>query len=129
MTAWIGWARRPVLLDAAVAVGFAVLVLIESTTNMDDGYRNGPSGWNLPLLLGTVGCLAWRRRFPEGALLAGYAFVLVPSLFAAHTIYFFGTLVPLLVLTYTVARSGRHPWLPAVPRPSRHPRSLNRRRS
>ncbi|HMC69819.1 MAG TPA: histidine kinase, partial [Mycobacteriales bacterium] len=38
------------------------------------------------------------------AILIGYSFVLVPSLFVAHTVFFFGTLMPLLVLTYTGAR-------------------------
>jgi signal transduction histidine kinase len=34
----------------------------------------------------------------------GYAPVLVTSLFAEHTIFFFGTLMPLLALTYTATR-------------------------
>jgi signal transduction histidine kinase len=113
MTVRAGWIRAYAL-DAALAAGFAVLVVVESSTQVDDGYRNGAVGWNLPLLLGTVACLPWRRRFPLTALLAGYAFVVVPSLFIAHTIYFFGTLLPLLLLTYTAARVGRHPFVPAL---------------
>jgi signal transduction histidine kinase len=74
------------------------------STRIDDGYRAGAMWWNVPLLVGTVAALAWRRSRAVVALIAGYAFVLVPSLFAAHTIFFFGTLLPLLLLTYTATR-------------------------
>jgi signal transduction histidine kinase len=71
---------------------------------MDDGYLAGATAWNAPILLGTVAALAWRRRSTGLAIIAGYALALIPSLFVAHTIFYFGTLIPLLLLTYTGAR-------------------------
>ena len=96
--------RDPRLLDPLVAVGFAVLVVAELFAHMDDGYQAGRAAWNAPILLGTVTALAWRRRSPGWALVAGYAVTLGPSLFVAHTIFFFGTLIPLLLLTGTAAQ-------------------------
>ena len=98
------WLRNRTVIDLLTAAGFAILVLVELMTHMDDGYRTGAASWNLPILLGTVGSLAIRRRHTGLAILIGYSFVLVPSLFVAHTVFFFGTLMPLLVLTYTGAR-------------------------
>jgi signal transduction histidine kinase len=95
--------RDPRLVDPLIAVGFAILVVAELLAHMDDGYRAGDAAWNTPILLGTVAALAWRRRSTGWALIAGYAFALIPSLFVAHTIFFFGTLIPLLVLTFTAA--------------------------
>src|SRR3954468_7591502 len=105
--------RTPAVVDALTALGFAILVLIELKAHMDDGYSAGAASWNLPLLLGTVAALAVRRSHTATAIVVGYAFVLVPSLFVAHTVFFFGTLMPLLVLTYTGARRlhGRAFWL------------------
>src|SRR3954470_21711267 len=105
--------RNPAVVDALTALGFAILVLIELKAHMDDGYSAGAASWNLPLLLGTVAALAVRRSHTAATIAVGYAFVLVPSLFVAHTVFFFGTLMPLLVLTYTGARRlhGRAFWL------------------
>jgi len=99
------------LVDALIAVGFAVLIVAELLAHMDDGYRAGPAAWNAPILLGTVTALAWRRRSTGWALVTGYAFALVPSLFVAHTIFFFGTLIPLLVLSFTAAERLSTRWL------------------
>jgi signal transduction histidine kinase len=90
--------------DALTAAAFSALVGVELLARMDDGYQVGDARWNAPLLLVTTGALAWRRRRPVAALVAGYAPVLISSLFVAHTIFFFGTLMPLLVLTYTATR-------------------------
>jgi len=96
--------RQPAGADALLALAFGVLVLIELNTHLDDGYRQGSSGWNVPILLGVVATLAVRRRAPVVAVAAGYGIALAPSLFVAHTIFFFGTLMPLLILTYTAAQ-------------------------
>ena len=95
---------RPWVVDALTAAFFSLLVLVEIKAHMDDGYRAGATAWNLPLLLGTTASLSLRRSHPAVAIATGYAFALVPSLFVEHTIFFFGTLMPLLVLTYTGAR-------------------------
>jgi signal transduction histidine kinase len=47
-------------------------------------------------------------------VVVGYAPVLVTSVFRAHTIFFFGTLLPLLALTYSAIRLAPRPLL-AVP--------------
>lgn len=90
--------------DALTAAAFSALLAVELIAKMDDGYQAGDARWNAPLLLMTTGALAWRRHQPVAALVAGYAPVLISSLFVAHTIFFFGTLMPLLLLTYTATR-------------------------
>src|SRR5690242_18321336 len=90
--------------DAALAVAFSVLVLVELGARWDDGYSAGPDLLNLPLLWLVTGSLAVRRRYPVAAMALAFAAVVVPSLVVPHTVFFFGTLVPLAVLTWTAAR-------------------------
>lgn len=105
MTRATSWRlRQPWVVDALTAAFFSLLVVVELKAHMDDGYSAGATAWNLPLLLGTTASLALRRSHTAVAIATGYAFVLVPSLFVEHTIFFFGTLMPMLVLTYTGAR-------------------------
>jgi signal transduction histidine kinase len=100
--------------DALLAAGFCGLVVVELLARMDDGYQVGRAWWNAPLLLITTAALAWRGRRPIAAFAAGYAPVVITSLFAAHTIFFFGTLMPLLVLSYGAARVAARRLLPAI---------------
>jgi signal transduction histidine kinase len=96
--------RRPAVADALIAAAFSAFVVIELAARMDDGYRFGDARWNLPVLLTTTMALAARRIRPVAAVIAGYAPVLVTSVFVEHTIFFFGTLMPLLALTYSAVR-------------------------
>jgi signal transduction histidine kinase len=78
----------------------------------DDGNSAGSALLNVPLLLLVTLPLAIRRRSPWVALTVAFAAVVVPSLFVAHTLFFFGGLVPLAVLVYSVARvADRRGWV------------------
>jgi signal transduction histidine kinase len=97
--------RRPALWwDAATALVFTGVLAFELSHHVDDGYRYGATSWNLPILLGTVAALVLRNSAPGLAVTLGYGCALVPSLFVAHTMFFFGTLLPLLLLTFTATR-------------------------
>src|SRR3954469_558598 len=96
--------RTALLVDAVLALGFSVLALIELQLHWDDGYSFGAPMWNIPLLLAVTLPVALRRRAPRTALTIAFAAVVVPSLFVAHTLFFFGGLLPLAFLVYSGAR-------------------------
>jgi signal transduction histidine kinase len=77
----------------------------------DDGDSAGSALLNVPLLLLVTLPLALRRRAPWLALGLAFAAVVLPSLVVAHTLFFFGGLVPLAVLVYSAARvADRRAW-------------------
>jgi signal transduction histidine kinase len=90
--------------DVAVAVAFSALALLELRLHWDDGYSYGPPLQNIPLLLAVTVPLAWQRRAPRIALAVAFGAVVLPSLFVAHTLFFFGGLLPLALLEYSAAR-------------------------
>ncbi|MGZ4572481.1 MAG: sensor histidine kinase [Blastococcus sp.] len=96
--------RTALVVDAAVAAAFSVLALLELRLHWDDGYSYGSPAWNIPLLLAVTVPVAWRRRAPGAALAVAFGAVVVPSLFVAHTLFFFGGLLPLALLVYSAAR-------------------------
>jgi signal transduction histidine kinase len=96
--------RRAWLFDAVLALAFSTLTLFELRLHWDDGYSVGSPFWNIPLLLGVTLPVALRRRAPRTALTVAFGAVVVPSLFVAHTLFFFGGLVPLALLVYSAAR-------------------------
>src|SRR3954469_22344935 len=103
--------RTALLVDAVLALGFSVLALIELQLHWDDGYSFGSPLWNIPLLLAVTLPVALRRRAPRTALGIAFGAVVVPSLFVAHTLFFFGGLVPLALLVYSAARAAeRRGW-------------------
>jgi signal transduction histidine kinase len=103
--------RSALAVDLATAAGFSLLVLAEMRLRWDDGYSAGPALLDLPLLLLVTLPLALRRRAPRAALATAFAAVVVPSLFVAHTLFFFGSLVPLALLVYSAARAAeRRGW-------------------
>jgi len=101
--------RVALAVDTATAAAFSITALVELGRHVDDGYSYGSAALNLPLVLLLTGSLAWRRRAPRTALAVGFAAVVVPSLFVAHTVFFFGGLVPLALLVYSAAR-----WAPGA---------------
>jgi signal transduction histidine kinase len=102
--------RTAFLVDAVVALGFSVLALIELQLHWDDGYSFGSPSWNIPLLLAVTLPVALRRRSPRAALVIAFGAVVLPSLFVAHTLFFFGGLLPLGLLVYSAARQlDRYP--------------------
>jgi signal transduction histidine kinase len=92
------------LVDAAVALAFSALTLVELRLHWDDGYSYGAAVWNIPLLLAVTLPVALRRRAPRTALAVAFGAVVLPSLVAAHTLFFFGGLLPLALLVYSAAR-------------------------
>jgi signal transduction histidine kinase len=100
---------RALAVDTATAVGFSLLALAELRLHWDDGYSYGSLLLNVPLLLLVTMPLALRRRAPWIGLAIAFAAVVVPSLFVAHTLFFFGGLLPLGLLVYSAARyADRH---------------------
>lgn len=91
-------------MDAGLAAAFSALTLIELRLHWDDGYSYGSVVWNLPLLLAVTLPVALRRRAPRTAVVIAFAAVVVPSFFVAHTLFFFGGLLPLALLVYSAAR-------------------------
>jgi signal transduction histidine kinase len=105
----------PRLLDAFLAVAFTVLGQIELHSNADDGYQAGPLWLNVPLVALTTAPLATRSSFPLATLAVMVGAFAVPSVVVAHTLFFWGGLVPIAIATYTVSRrddslAARHAW-------------------
>ena len=105
-----------VVVDTAIAVVFTVVAQVELHTSVDDGYQAGPMWLNLPLVFLMTAPLAWRHRAPRSTLTIMLGAVAIPSLLVAHTLYFWGGMVPIAVATYTVARGSddllaRQAWL------------------
>ena len=96
--------RTALLVDAGLAVAFSALALVELRLRWDDGYSYGSPAWNIPLLLAITLPIALRRRAPRTAVAIAFGAVVVPSLFVAHTLFFFGGLLPLALLVYAAAR-------------------------
>src|SRR5690349_19948061 len=96
--------RRALTVDLATAAGFSVLTLTELGLHWDDGNSYGSPMLNIPLLLLVTLPVALRRRAPWPALAVAFAGVDAPSLFVAHTLFFFGGLLPLGLLVESAAR-------------------------
>ena len=104
------------VVDAALAIGFVMVGQIELHHKVDDGFQAGPLWLNVPLVLLMTGPLAFRRRAPFPALAVMLAAAALPGPFQAHTIFFWGSLVPMALATYSLARHGdgvaaRFAWL------------------
>jgi signal transduction histidine kinase len=115
MTRW--WHRiPPAAVDAALAGLFVVVAQVELHHKVDDGYQAGPLWLNVPLVLLMTAPLALRRTAPTLALGVMVGAAVVPGLFVAHTLFFWGSLVPMAIATYSLARHrdnwpARHAWL------------------
>lgn len=108
-TAYIGAVnvpRRPpaLLVDGALAVFFVVLSEVELHHHVDDGYQAGPLWLNVPLVALMSAPLAVRRVSPRTGLTVMVVAAAIPGLLVAHTILFWGSLVPMALQTYSVAR-------------------------
>src|SRR3954471_1058768 len=90
--------------DAALAIGFSAMAMVETLLRWDDGYTYGPDLLNIPLLLLVTLPLALRRRAPRLAVAIAFGSVAVSSVLVAHTLFFFGGLLPLGLLLYSAAR-------------------------
>ena len=92
------------LLDVCLGVGFTVLGQLEMHSHADDGYQAGPMWLNVPLVALMTAPLVVRSTFPRTTLLVMLGAFALPSLVVAHTLFFWGGMVPLAIATYTVAR-------------------------
>ncbi|MGN6577145.1 MAG: sensor histidine kinase [Nocardioides sp.] len=106
----------PVVLDGLLAVFFTVLAQAELRIQVDDGYQAGPLWLNTPLELLCTLPLALRSARPRLALLLMGAAMAGPALLVGHTLLFWGNVLPLMLVNYTVARTeagwlGRWSWL------------------
>ena len=98
----------PVALDSVLAAVFIAISQIELHHRVDDGYQAGPMWLNLPLVVVMAAPLATRRVQPTWSLLVMLAAACLPGLFVAHTIFFWGSLVPMALATYSLARHRGH---------------------
>src|SRR5690349_16346548 len=101
------WRPSPISVDVALAVVFLTTAGLEYAFHGDDGYQAGPQWLNVAVSIAIALPVAVRRRWPVPALLVAYGAVVLPSLFLAHTLFFWSGILPLAVLLYTVARCRR----------------------
>lgn len=107
---------RAWVLDLGLAGVFVVVAQVELHHRVDDGYQAGPMWLNVPLVALMAAPVAFRSVAPGPALAVAVAATAVPGPFVAHTIFFWGSLVPLALMTYSLARlsdrwAARHCWL------------------
>jgi signal transduction histidine kinase len=112
------WRQRvpPLVIDGVLAAFFVVVSQVELHRPVDDGYHAGPLWLNVPLVLLMAAPVAIRRLAPTVALAIGLGAATLPGLVVAHTIFFWGSLVPLALMTYSLARHrdswpARFAWL------------------
>jgi signal transduction histidine kinase len=107
---------RPGLVDGALAAVFVVVAQVELHRTVDDGFQAGPMWLNVPLVVLMSAPVAWRRIHPQTALALVLASACLPGLVVAHTIFFWGSMVPMAIVAYSVARhrdglAARLAWL------------------
>ncbi len=108
------WAAPAV--DLLLATVFVVVSQVELHHRVDDGYQAGPMWLNVPLVLLMAAPLALRTRAPRLGLGIALGAACLPGLVLAHTVFFWGSMIPIALLTYSVARHGdswvaRQAWL------------------
>jgi signal transduction histidine kinase len=96
--------RRPFLVDSLLVAVLLLAAAFEYRYPGDDGHHAGAFALNFPLTVVGIVPLAWRRRAPVVTYLVGYAAVIVPSLFVAHTLFAYSGSLPSAFFLATVAR-------------------------
>ena len=104
------------MVDGGLAAFFTVLAQVELHGTTDDGYRAGPLWLNSPFQVVFTLLLLVRSSRPRLTLALMCAWTALPNLVAAHTFFFWGNFLPLLLVNYTVSRVdrgwlGRWSWL------------------
>lgn len=97
----------PLVVDGALAVFFTVLAQVELRTGWDDGYHDGPLWLNSPLQVLVTMPLLLRSRRPRLAFVLMCVAVAIPALLTARTLLFWGDMLPLMLVVFTVARTER----------------------
>jgi signal transduction histidine kinase len=99
-------------LDVALALTLAGLGQMQLIVPNDDGYFAGAREVSVALMaLGSLP-LALRRAFPVAVAAVVFGVHIVPSLLVAHSVTFWGTIVPMAIALYSAARWGpnRNMW-------------------
>jgi signal transduction histidine kinase len=104
------WRAPAFAVDALLATFFTVLAQIELHSDADDGYRAGPLWLNSPLQVLCTLPLLLRTARPRLTLALMGLFMAGPAMVSAHTLLFWGNMLPLMLVNYTVARTQRD-WL------------------
>ncbi len=105
----------PIVVDGVLAALFTVLAQVELHLSWDDGYRAGPLWLNSALQVLVTLPLALRSSKPRLSFALMCSAVALPSLFVGRTILFWGNMLPLMVVVFTVARARRLWWAWAAP--------------
>jgi signal transduction histidine kinase len=96
--------------DTVLALVFGAVAVFELTHVVEETHQRAPLWVDVVLQLVLCSTLVLRRTRPTPALGAFLAIYLLPALVMSRAALFFGDLVPLLLLTYTVARYGPRLW-------------------
>jgi signal transduction histidine kinase len=100
---------RARLVDVGLAAGFVVAGQVEARVRTTDGYAAGGAAFNtVVLLLGDAALVLWRVS-PRAALLTMTGVFAVASVLGPHDEFFWTSLLPLVLVTYQVARHDDGP--------------------
>lgn len=105
----------PFVIDGLLAAFFTVLAQVELHVGWDDGYRAGPLWLNSPLQVLVTMPLVLRTSRPRLCFALMASAVAVPALFVPRTILFWGNMLPLMLVVFTVARARGRWWQAAAP--------------
>jgi len=93
--------------DMALASALTVAGQLQLTVPNDDGYYAGPAVLNVVVTALTTLALALRRVLPVPVAMVIFGVHVVTSLVVAHSVSFWGTVIPMAVALYSAARWGR----------------------
>lgn len=100
--------------DIVLALVLGVLGQVQLVVPNDDGYFDGPHLASVVLMALTALPLALRRVFPVQVALVVFGVHIVPSLVIAHSVTFWGTILPMAVAMYSAARWATGRFTPAL---------------
>jgi hypothetical protein len=101
-------------IDVILALMLGVAGQIQLVVPNDDGYFDGPHAASVVLMALTALPLVLRRVFPVQVALVVFGVHIVPSLVIAHSVTFWGTILPMAVALYSAARWGAGRFTPAL---------------
>ncbi|WP_375401695.1 sensor histidine kinase [uncultured Amnibacterium sp.] len=93
----------PAVADALLAVAFAGIAVWERLTPYIT-YKGGPLALDIPMTATVIGLLALRRVAPIRVLTLACLVLALPSLFVRHDFLLWSHSLPLLIMSFTVAR-------------------------
>ena len=93
----------PAVADALLALAFAGIAVWERLTPYIT-YKGGPLALDIPMTATVIGLLALRRVAPIRVLALACLVLALPSVFVRHDFLLWSHSLPLLIMTFTVAR-------------------------